>query len=72
MYSGVQLIRETLIHKRLEDILEHSELSEEARSNLEILRNSLTESQEVLQKAYSNLEDNEEVKMLIQKVYETV
>ena len=68
----IKLMRETLIHKRLEQILKHEQLSEETRSNLEILRKSLTESQEILQMAHNDLEDSEEVKGLTKKVYEEV
>ena len=45
------------------------ELSEEIKNNLKILRNALTNTQVVLQEAHNNLEADDEMKKLIQKVY---
>lgn len=46
----IMLWREVLIHERLKKILDHEELPETIRSNLVILRNALTETQEALYK----------------------
>ena len=64
------LWREALIHKRLREILEHEELSENITANLDTLRNALTEMQQVLQKVHSDLEDDDDIKELINRVYE--
>ena len=69
---GMQCIvlwREILIHQRLRAILEHQELSEDVKENLDTLRNAFTETQEDLQKAHSNLEDDDDIKELINQVY---
>jgi len=52
----IMLLREVLIHKRLCKLLEQGELSEDIKSNVDILRNALTETQEALQKAHSDLQ----------------
>ncbi|KAK5851403.1 hypothetical protein PBY51_002200 [Eleginops maclovinus] len=67
----ILLWREALIHKRLASILEHEELSEDIMENLKTLRNALTETQEALQKAHKDLEEDGDVKELINRVYET-
>ncbi|KAF1394187.1 hypothetical protein PFLUV_G00023930 [Perca fluviatilis] len=54
----ILLRREPLIHKRLAKILEHEELSEDIKVNLKTLRNALTETQEALQKAHKDLEED--------------
>ena len=51
----ILLLREALIQKRLTKILEHEELSEELKKNFNILRNTLTETQEALRKAHCDL-----------------
>ena len=66
----ILLWREALIQKRLQDILEYDELSEDITKNLEILRDALNETQEVLQEAHTSLEGDEDVKDLINQVYE--
>jgi hypothetical protein len=66
----IQLWREALINKRLPKILEHEELSEDIKENLKTLRNALTETQEALQKAHKDLEEDGDVKELINRVYE--
>ena len=65
----IMLWREVLIHQRLRKILEHSELSEDIKMNLEILRKALTETQELLQEAHSNLQDDDDIREIINKVY---
>lgn len=70
---GVRCImawREALIHLRLRDILEHEELSENVKEKLDILRNALTETQEALHEAHSDLENDDDMKTLINRVYE--
>ncbi len=66
----IQLWRETLIHKRLKEILEREELSDDIRDNLDTLRNGLTEIQETLQEAHNDLENDNDMKELINRVYE--
>ena len=66
----IQLWRKALINKRLAKILEHEELSEDIKENLKTLRNALTETQEALQKAHKDLEEDGDVKELINRVYE--
>ncbi|KAJ4927219.1 hypothetical protein JOQ06_014954, partial [Pogonophryne albipinna] len=71
--GGVRCIllwREVLIQQRLTNILEHEELSENKKENLNTLRNALTDTREVLQAAHSNLEDDDGMKELITRVYE--
>jgi hypothetical protein len=65
----IVLWREILIHQRLRTILEHPELSEDVKENLDTLQNTFTETQEDLQKAHSNLEDDDDIKELINQVY---
>ena len=66
----IQLWREALIHKRLTYILEHEELSDDIKKNLDVLRNALTETQDALWKAHSDLENDAEMQQLINRVYE--
>ena len=69
---GIQYIllwRETLICARLKKVLGQMELSAATRSSLDILRNALTETQEALQKAHSDLQEDDDIKELINKVY---
>ena len=66
----IVLWREALIQQRLRDILEHEELSEDIKVNLDTLRNALTETQEAVQAAHIDLEDDDDIKELINKVYE--
>lgn len=66
----IQLWREFLIQNQLSKILEHKELSEDIKRNLNILRNALTETQEALQTAYCDLEKDGDMKELINRVYE--
>ncbi|KAK1883800.1 Tudor domain containing protein 7 [Dissostichus eleginoides] len=56
--------------QRLTNILEHEELSENIKENLNTLRNALTDTREALQAAHSNLEDDDGMKDLITRVYE--
>ena len=65
----IQLWREFLIQNQLSKILEHKELSEDIKRNLNILRNALTETQEALQTAYCDLKDGD-MKELINRVNE--
>jgi hypothetical protein len=65
----IVLWREVLIHQRLRAILEHHELSADVKENLDTLRTAFTETQEDLQKARSNLEDDDNIKELINQVY---
>lgn len=64
------LWREALIHKRLAKILEHEVLSEDIKENLKTLHNAFTETQEALQKSLNDLEEDGDVKELINIVYE--
>ena len=66
----ILLWREALIQKRLREILEHVELSEDIKKNLDTLRNALTKNQEALQEAHGDLEDDDDMKELINRVYE--
>ena len=66
----IMLWREALIHERLRQTLEHTELSEDVKENLAILRNSLTETQEVLCKAQNDLWEDDGVNGLVTSVYE--
>ena len=66
----IMLMREVLIHKRLYKMVQQGELSQCIRANLEILCNALTETQEALQKAHNDLQEDDEMKGLINKVYE--
>ena len=71
--QGVQCIllwKEVLIQNQLSKILEHKELSEDIKENLNILRNALTETQEALQTAYCDLENDADMKELINRVFE--
>ena len=58
------------MQKRLTYILEHEELSDDIKKNLDILRNALTETQDALWKAHSDLENDAEMQQLINRVYE--
>lgn len=62
--------RDTLIDLRLRDILEHDQLSENVKEKLDILRNELTETQETLHEAHSGLENDDDMKTLINRDYE--
>ncbi|KAI9532547.1 hypothetical protein NQZ68_031249 [Dissostichus eleginoides] len=64
------IMREVLIQQRLTNILEHEELSENIKENLNTLCNALTDTREALEAAHSNLEDNDGMKELITRVYE--
>ncbi|KAF3859863.1 hypothetical protein F7725_000118 [Dissostichus mawsoni] len=71
--TGVRCIllwREVLIQQRLTNILEHEELSENIKENLNTLCNALTDTREALEAAHSNLEDDDGMKELITRVYE--
>ena len=59
-----------LIHQRLRAILEHVEPSENVKENLDTLRNAFTETQEDVEKAHHNLEDDGDIKQLINRIYE--
>ena len=61
----ILLWRDVLIQNQLSKILEHKELSEDIKENLNILRNALTENQEALQTAYCDLENDADMKELI-------
>ena len=65
----ILLWREVLIQNKLSKILEHKELSEDIKENLNILRNALTETQEALRTAYCDLENDGDMKELINRVY---
>lgn len=70
---GVRCImawRKALIHLRLRDILEHGKPSEYVKEKLNILRNALTETQETLHEAQSDLENDDDMKTLINRVYD--
>ncbi|KAJ4940036.1 hypothetical protein JOQ06_029467 [Pogonophryne albipinna] len=66
----ILLWREVLIQQGLTNILEHEELSENIKENLNTLRNALTDTREALQAVHSNLEDDDGMKELITRVYE--
>lgn len=66
----IMLWREDLVHEHLKKLLEHVEQSEVIKSRLDILRNALNETQEVLHKAHHDLQEDDEIKQLINKVYE--
>ena len=66
----ILLWREALIHQRLLKLLEDVHLTPEMRSNLDILRNPHSETQEALAKAYTTLENDNGMIHLIKKVYE--
>ena len=66
----LMLLRESLIHMRLRKILEHRDQSENMKQYLDILRNSLNETQEAVHEAHSHLQDDHDIKELINKVYE--
>ena len=66
----IMLWREALLHARLKNILEHEEQSEVIKSNLDILRNALTETQQALHKAHNDLQEDDDIKQLISKVFE--
>jgi len=66
----IMLWREALLHARLKNILEHEERSEVMKSNLDILRNALTETQQALHKAHNDLQEDDDIKQLISKVFE--
>ncbi|KAI4830326.1 hypothetical protein KUCAC02_001965 [Chaenocephalus aceratus] len=68
----ILLWREVLIQQGLTNILEHEELSENIKENLHTLRNALTDTREALQAAHSNLENDDGMKDLITRVYETL
>lgn len=63
----IMLWREYLIQERLKKI--HTDISEDAKVCIDILRKALTESQETLNKAHMDLEDSDDIKELIHKVY---
>ena len=65
----IMLWRETLIHMRLQKILEHQELPENVKLNLQTLRNALTETQGALDDAHSNLAEDNDMLGLVNKVY---
>jgi len=58
------------MHKRLEDILQHQELSDADKENLDTLRQPLIEVHDVLEDAHKDLEDSDDIKELVNKVYE--
>ncbi|KAJ4940726.1 hypothetical protein JOQ06_027021, partial [Pogonophryne albipinna] len=68
--AGVIMEGEVLIQQRLKNILEHEELSENIKENLNTLRNALTDTWEALRAAHSHLEDDDGMKELITRVYE--
>ena len=57
----ILLWREALIHQRLLKLLEDVHLTPEMRSNLDILHNPHNEPQEALAKAYTTLENNNDM-----------
>ena len=61
------LWRETLIHKRLKEILDNEEVSENIK-NLITLCNVLTETQEILQEALCNLKKDKDIKHITRRV----
>ena len=63
------LWRETLICLRLQKILEHQELSENVKLNLDTFRNALTETQCALDDAHSNLAEEDDMLDSVNKVY---
>ena len=65
------LWREALIHKRLKKVLENKTLSVDTLAKLNTLRRALDESKDVLTEAYSHLNDNDDIKGLINAVYKT-
>ena len=66
----IMLWREMLIQKKLGGFLGQVELSENIKDNFNTLRNALTETQEALQDAHSNLENDDDMIELINRVYE--
>ena len=63
------LWREALICMHLQKILEHQELSENVKLNLDTFRNALTETQGALDDAYSNLAKEDDMLDSVNKVY---
>ena len=66
----ILLWREALIQKRLAKILEHEDLPESILENLDVLRNALNETHDALERAHTDIEDDSEMKELINRVYE--
>jgi len=66
----IMLWREALLHARLKKIIELGKQSEVIKSSLDILRNALTETQEALHKAHNDLQEDDDIKQLINEVYE--
>jgi hypothetical protein len=58
------------MQKRLTYILEHDELSDDIKKNLDSLRNAFAETQDALWKAHSDLENDADMQQLIKRVYE--
>ena len=63
-------MREALLQKRIETVMELGELSRETRDKLGILHNSTTKKLEAIQQAQFELENSEEITDLIQRVYQ--
>ena len=63
------LWREALIHLRLQKILEHQVLPENVKFNLDTLRNALTETQDTLDDAHSDLSEDIDILGLVNKLY---
>ena len=68
----ILLMREALLHKRIETVLEFGVLSKETRENLVILHNSTTKELNALQKAQFELENSKDITKLVQRVYQMV
>ena len=65
----ILLWREALIHLHLQKILEHQELPENVKLKLDTLRNALTETQGALDDAHSNVAEENNMLVLVNRVY---
>ena len=65
----IVLQREVLIQQGLREFLEHAKLSNNVKENLNTLQNAFTKTQEDLQKAHRSLENDNDIKELINQVY---
>ena len=65
----IMLCREALIHKRVNMFLENEYLSTSIKENMETLRNALHENKDNLASAYSNIETDEDIRLLVDAVY---
>ena len=66
----IMLWQETLIHKRLNIVLEKESLSTENSHNLDILKKELVENKDNLASVYADLETDQNIQKLVDAVYE--